>query len=65
MILQICFEISVQFYYVILIYVNYGILSDTHDDNTLAAIVEALILWGVTKQEKKDVKHCKKTNTKP
>jgi len=30
-------------------YVNYRILWDTHDDNTLAIIVEALILWGVTK----------------
>jgi len=29
-------------------YVNYGILWDTHDDNTLAVIIEALILWGVT-----------------
>jgi len=31
-------------------YVNYGILWDTHDDNTLAVIVivETLILWGVT-----------------
>jgi len=29
-------------------YVNYEILSDTHDDNTLAVIVETLILWGVT-----------------
>jgi len=29
-------------------YVNYGILWDTHDDNTLADIVEVLILWGVT-----------------
>jgi len=29
-------------------YVNYGILLDTHDDNTLAVIIEALILWGVT-----------------
>jgi len=28
-----------------LIYINYGTLSDTHDDNTLAVIVEALILW--------------------
>jgi len=32
-------------------YVNYGILWDTHDDNTLAVIVEALILWGVTDSE--------------
>jgi len=29
-------------------YVNNGIVWDTHDDNTLAVIVEALILWGVT-----------------
>jgi len=34
-------------------YVNYGILWDTHNDNTLAVIVETLIvetliLWGVT-----------------
>jgi len=29
-------------------YVNYGILWDTHDDNTLVVIVEALILWGDT-----------------
>jgi len=29
-------------------YVNYGILWDRYDDNTLAVIVEALILWGVT-----------------
>jgi len=29
-------------------YVNYGILWDRYDDNTLAVIVEALILWSVT-----------------
>jgi len=29
-------------------YVNYGILWDTDDDNTLTVILEALILWGVT-----------------
>ena len=33
-------------------YVNYGILWDTHDDNTLAVIVEALILWGITVDSK-------------